>query len=107
MTILEFLTGFISAFDNPVYDCIFGGLLVTIAGSIAYWIGGKLGYEGKLGFVLWLITAVAVYAVIACIIRLIMWLVSIPWWVWVIIAGVALIAMITVIILKKKAVKKS
>lgn len=87
MKILEFLTGFISAFDNPLYDYFLGGVLVTLAGSVAYWIGGKLGYSGKIGFWLWLLTAVVVYAVIACIIRFVMWLISIPWWVWLIITG--------------------
>ena len=78
MTLLEFFTGFITVFENPLWDWLFGGLLVTISGSLAYAIGGYLGYSGKIGFALWLITAVAVYAVIACIIRFIMWLVSIP-----------------------------
>ena len=78
MTLLEFFTGFITVFENPLWDWLFGGLLVTISGSIAYAIGGHLGYSGKIGFVLWLITAVAVYAVIACVIRFVMWLISIP-----------------------------
>ena len=59
MTLLEFFTGFITVFENPLWDWLFGGLLVTISGSIAYAIGGYLVYGGKIGFVLWLITAVA------------------------------------------------
>ena len=47
MTLLEFFTGFITVFENPLWDWLFGGLLVTISGSIAYAIGGYLGYSGK------------------------------------------------------------
>ena len=101
MTLLEFFTGFITVFENPLWDWLFGGLLVTISGSIAYAIGGHLGYRGKIGFVLWLITAVAVYAVIACIIRFIMWLISIPWWIWLIIGVIVLAVIITAIVIAK------
>ena len=102
MTLLEFFTGFITVFENPLWDWLFGGLLVTISGSIAYAIGGYLGYSGKIGFVLWLITAVAVYAVIACIVRLIMWLISIPWWIWLIIGVIVLAVIITAIVIAKR-----
>ena len=102
MTLLEFFTGFITVFENPLWDWLFGGLLVTISGSIAYAIGGYLGYSGKIGFVLWLITAVAVYAVIACIIRFIMWLISIPWWIWLIIGVIVLAVIITAIVSAKR-----
>ena len=102
MTLLEFFTGFITVFENPLWDWLFGGLLVTISGSIAYAIGGYLGYSGKIGFVLWLITAVAVYAVIACIIRFIMWLISIPWWIWLIIGIIVLAVIITAIVISKR-----
>ena len=99
MTLLEFFTGFITVFENPLWDWLFGGLLVTISGSIAYAIGGYLGYSGKIGFVLWLITAVAIYAVIACIIRFIMWLISIPWWICLIIGVIVLAVIITAIVI--------
>lgn len=102
MTLLEFFTEFITVFENPLWDWLFGGLLVTISGSIAYAIGGYLGYSGKIGFVLWLITAVAVYAVIACIIRFIMWLISIPWWIWLIIGVIVLAVIITAIVIAKR-----
>ena len=102
MTLLEFFTGFITVFENPLWDWLFGGLLVTISGSIAYAIGGYLGYRGKIGFVLWLITAVAVYAVIACIIRFIMWLISIPWWIWLIIGVIVLAVIITAVVIAKR-----
>lgn len=102
MTLLEFFTGFITVFENPLWDWLFGGLLVTISGSIAYAIGGYLGYSGKIGFVLWLITAVAVYAVIACIIRFIMWLISIPWWTWLIVGIIVLAVIITAIVIAKR-----
>ena len=102
MTLLEFFTGFITVFENPLWDWLFGGLLVTISGSLAYAIGGYLGYSGKIGFVLWLITAVAVYAVIACIIRFIMWLISIPWWIWLIIGVIALAVIIAAIVIAKR-----
>ena len=99
MTLLEFFTGFITVFENPLWDWLFGGLLVTISGSIAYAIGGYLGYSGKIGFVLWLITAVAIYAVIACIIRFIMWLISIPGWICLIIGVIVLAVIITAIVI--------
>ena len=102
MTLLEFFTGFITVFENPLWDWLFGGLLVTISGSIAYAIGGYLGYSGKISFVLWLITAVAVYAVIACIIRFVMWLISIPWWIWLIIGVIVLAVIITAIVIAKR-----
>ena len=102
MTLLEFFTGFITVFENPLWDWLFGGLLVTISGSIAYVIGGYLGYSGKIGLVLWLITAVAVYAVIACIIRFVMWLISIPWWIWLIIGVIVLAVIITAIVIAKR-----
>ena len=105
MTLLEFFTGFITVFDNPFWDWVFGGLLMSVSGSIAYAIGGRLGYRGKIGFVLWLITAVAVYALFACIIRFIMWLISIPWWVWLIVCSVVLAIIITVIVIAKKGEK--
>ena len=102
MTLLEFFTGFIAVFENPLWDWLFGGLLVTISGSLAYAIGGYLGYSGKIGFVLWLITAVAVYSVIACIIRFIIWLISIPWWIWLIIGVIVLAVIITAIAIAKR-----
>ena len=102
MTLLEFFTGFITVFENPLWNWLFGGLLVTISGSIAYAIGGYLGYSGKIGFILWLITAVAVYAVIACIIRFIMWLISIPWWIWLIIGVIVLAVIITAVVIAKR-----
>ena len=91
MSALEFFTGFITVFEDPLWDWIAGGILVTVSGSIAYAIGGQIGYRGKIGWLLWLITAVAVYAVIACIIRAIMWLIALPWWVWAIV-GVLVVA---------------
>ena len=91
MSALEFFTGFITVFEDPVWDWIVGTILVAVSGSIAYAIGGHLGYSGKIGWFLWLITAVAVYAVIACIIRAIMWLIALPWWVWAIV-GVLVVA---------------
>ena len=99
MSALEFFTGFITVFEDPLWDWIACGILVTVSGSIAYAIGGQLGYRGKIGWLLWLITAVAVYAVIACIIRAIMWLIALPWWVWpilglVIVAGIVLVVML-------------
>ena len=102
MTLLEFFTGFITVFENPLWDWLFGGILVTISGSTAYAIGGYLGYSGKIGFVLWLITAIAVYAVIACIIRFIMWLISIPWWILLVIGVIALAVIITAIVIAKR-----
>ena len=89
-------------FENPLWDWLFGGLLVTISGSLAYAIGGYLGYSGKIGFMLWLIIAVAVYAVIACIIRFIIWLISIPWWIWLIIGVIVLAVIITAIAIAKR-----
>lgn len=102
MKMLEFFTGFITVFDNPLYDWLFGGLLLTISGSIAYAIGGRLGYRGKIGFVLWLITAVLVYAVIACIIRFAMWLISSPWWVWLIVGVVVIAIVVAIVVIIKK-----
>ena len=103
MSVLEFFTGFITVFEDPVWDWIAGGILVTVSGSIAYAIGRQLGYSGKIGWVLWLITAVAVYAVIACIIRAIMWLIALPWWVWAIVGAVIVAGVVLVIILKYRS----
>lgn len=50
MSALEFFTGFITVFEDPLWDWIAGGILVTISGSIAYAIGGQLGYSGKIGW---------------------------------------------------------
>ena len=103
MSVLEFFTGFITVFEDPVWDWIAGSILVTVSGSIAYAIGGQLGYSGKIGWVLWLITAVAVYAVIACIIRAIMWLIALPWWVWPIVGSVIVAGIVLAIILKYRS----
>ena len=103
MSVLEFFTGFITVFEDPVWDWIAGSILVTVSGSIAYAIGGQLGYSGKIGWVLWLITAVAVYAVIACIIRAIMWLIALPWWVWVIVGAVIVAGIVLTIVLKYRS----
>lgn len=103
MSALEFFTGFITVFEDPVWDWIAGSILVTVSGSIAYAIGGQLGYSGKIGWLLWLITAVAVYAVIACIIRAIMWLIALPWWVWPIIGLVIVAGIVLVVILKYRS----
>ena len=103
MSALEFFTGFIAVFEDPVWDWIAGGILVTVSGSIAYAIGGQLGYRGKIGWFLWLITAVAVYAVIACIIRAIMWLIALPWWVWVIVGAVIVAGIVLTIVLKYRS----
>ena len=102
MSALEFFTGFITVFEDPVWDWIAGSILVTVSGSIAYAIGGQLGYSGKIGWLLWLITAVAVYAVIACIIRAIMWLIALPWWVWAIVGAVIVASVDLVIVLKHR-----
>ena len=53
--------------------------------------------------VLWLITAVAVYAVIACIIRTIMWLIARPCWVWVIFGAVIVAGVVLTIVLKYRS----
>lgn len=103
MSALEFFTGFITVFEDPLWDWIAGGVLVTVSGSIAYAIGGQLGYSGKIGWILWLITAVAVYAVIACIIRAIMWLIALPWWVWPIVGSVIVAGIVLAIILKYRS----
>ena len=100
MSALEFFTGFITVFEDPLWDWIAGGILVTVSGSIAYAIGGKLGYSGKIGWLLWLITAVVVYAVIACIIRAIMWLIALPWWVWAIVGAVIVAGIVLTVVLK-------
>ena len=102
MKLLEFFTGFITVFDNPLHDRLFGGLLLSLSGSIAYAIGRSLGYRGRIGFILWLVTAVAVYAAIACVIRFIMWLVSIPWWVWLIVGVVVIAIVVVVVVIGKK-----
>ena len=103
MSVLEFLTGFITVFEDPVWDWIAGTILVAVSGSIAYASGGQLGYRGKIGWLLWLLTAVAVCAVIACIIRFIMWLIVLPWWVWAIVGGVAVAGIVLAIVLKYKS----
>lgn len=103
MSALEFFTGFITVFEDPVWDWIAGGILVTVSGSIAYAIGGQLGYSGKIGWVLWLITAVAVYAAIACVIRAIMWLIALPWWVWVIVGSVIAAGIVLAVVLKYRS----
>ena len=103
MSALEFFTGFITVFEDPLWDWIAGGILVTVSGSIAYAIGGQLGYRGKIGWFLWLITAVAVYAVIACIIRAIMWLIALPWWVCPIVGSVIVAGIVLAIILKYRS----
>ena len=106
MTVLEFFTGFISAFNNPVYDWIFGGALAAISGGIAFYIGGQLGYSGKIGFIMWLITGILVYAAIACVIRFIIWLISIPWWVWLIVfAATATVVATLVVFVRRKEQK--
>lgn len=97
MSILEFLTGFIPVFENPLWDWLAGGILLTASGSIAYAIGGQLGYGGRIGWFLWLFTAFMVYGAIACVIRAIMWLIALPWWVWAI-AGAAILSGIIVAI---------
>lgn len=103
MSALEFFTGFITVFEDPLWDWIAGGILVTVSGSIAYAIGGQLGYGGKIGWFLWLITAVAVYAVIACIIRAIMWLIALPWWVWAIVGTVIVAGIVLTVVLKYRS----
>lgn len=98
MGLLEFFTGFITVCENPLWEWIIGMILASVSGSIAYAIGGQLGYSGKMGFLMWLVTALAVYAIIACVIRFIMWLISIPWWIWLII-GLAIVAIVLAIVL--------
>lgn len=94
MSALEFLTGFITISDDPIWNWVLGAILLTVSGSVAYAIGHRLNYHGKSGWWLWLITAIAVYAVIACVIRAVMWLVALPWGVWAIAGGVITAAMI-------------
>ena len=103
MSALEFFTGFITMFEDPVWDWIAGSILVTVSGSIAYAIGGQLGYSGKIDWFLWLITAVTVYAVIACIIRAIMWLIALPWWVWAIVGTVIVAGIVLTVVLKYRS----
>lgn len=103
MSALEFFAGFITVFDDPLWNWIAGGILVTVSGSIAYRIGGALGYRGKIGWYQWLITAVIVYAVIACIIRAIMWLTTLPWWVWVIAGAIIVAGIILAVVLKYRS----
>lgn len=102
MSALEFLTGFITVFENPLWDLVAGGILLTASGSIAYAIGRHLGYSGKAGWFLWLITAFVVYAAIACIIRAVMWLIALPWWVWAIVGAVIVASIVLVIVLKHR-----
>ena len=98
MSALEFLTGFITIFENPLWDWITGGILLTASASIAYAIGGRLGYSGRIGWVLWLIAAFVVYTAIACVIRAVMWLIALPWWVWTIVGMVIVVSIILVIV---------
>lgn len=100
---MSFFTGFITVLEDPVWDWIVGSILVTASSSIAYAIGGQLGHSGKIGWLLWLITAVAVYAVIACIIRAIMWLIALPWWVWAIVGAVIVAGIVLAVVLKYKS----
>ena len=102
MSAFEFLTGFITVFENPFWDWMVGGILVAVSGSIAYAIGGHLGYSGKAGWFLWLITAFVVYAAIVCVIRAVMWLVALPWWVWAIVGAVIVASIVLVIVLKHR-----
>lgn len=102
MSTLEFLTGFITVFENPLWNWIVGGILLTASGSIAYAIGGQLGYSGKIGWFLWLITAFVVYAAIACVIRAVMWLIALPWWVWAIVGIVIVVSIVLVFLLKHR-----
>lgn len=106
MKVFEFFTGFITIFENPLAEWIIGGILIALCAGIAYKIGGVLGYHGTWGKFLWLITAVAIYAIIACIIRLILWLCSLPWWIWVIIGVVVLAIILTIVFVKRKEEKK-
>lgn len=109
MSALEFFTGFITISDDPVRNWILGAILLSTSGSVAYAIGGRLDYHGKSGFYLWLITAVVVYAAIACVIRAVLWLIALSWWIWAIVGGVVLAASVAVIavVLKKKVGKRN
>lgn len=107
MKVFEFFTGFITIFENPLVEWILGGILAALCAGIAYKIGGVLGYRGTIGKFLWLITALIVYAVIACIIRLILWLCSLPWWIWVIIGVIVAAIILTVILVKRREEKQN
>lgn len=109
MSALEFFTGFITISDDSVRNWVLGAILLSVSGSVAYAIGGRLDYHGKSGFYLWLITAVFVYAAIACVIRAVLWLISLPWWIWAIVGGVVFAASVAVIAvaLKKKVGKRN
>lgn len=102
MDSLGFLTSFIGLTENPVLDWIIGGIMLSLSGRIAYKIGGELGYGGKSGFILWLITGFFVYAVLALIFKLVLWIMSIPWWIWVaVVSVVVLIIIVTIIIVRR------
>ena len=102
MKVFEFFTGFITICEDPLAEWIIGGILVALCAGIAYKIGGVLGYHGTWGKVLWLITAVVIYVIIAFIIRLILWLCSLPWWIWIIIGVVVLAIILTIVFVKKR-----
>ena len=108
MKILEFLTNFIPLEGNVVVNLILTSILLVLSASVAYCIGGMLGYSGKkVGFILWLVTALLIYALFAFILNCIMWFLSLPWWVYVIILIVLLaIITITILIIRKKNKEK-
>lgn len=105
MKTVSFFTDFITVLSNPLYDYIIGAVLLAVSGTIAYKIGGELGFEGKWGRIAWIILAIVVYAVLAVIVRGVIWLISLPWWVWVIVGTAVIAVIIAIVLIKRKMVK--
>ena len=102
MPLLEFLTSFITLFEDPLWNWIGGSFCLVVSGSLAYAIGKRFDYHGSSGFVLWLFTAFIIYIFFAIIIKTVTWILSIPWWIWLIsIGGLLLFAYIIIIFIKK------
>lgn len=105
MKTVSFFTDFITVSSNPLYDYIISAFLLAVSGTLAYKIGGELGFEGKWGKIAWIILAIIVYAILAAIVQGVIWLISLPWWIWLIIGVAVVCVIIATILIKRKMVK--
>ena len=109
--IFELITGEFVLFGNVIYNYIAMGVVGVIAFMIAFTIVGKLYDEDMIpgsciGSLIHWIVRLLVFLVVFYIFSVIIWLIkfimTIPWWGWVIVACIIVFIGITSVIIKRR-----
>ena len=102
--IFEWIVDQWSFFDNPLLNLLTAAIVGEIAYRVAYaYVGGKYAsgdINGKTaGSVLHWVARLVIYAAITALIWVVRFMISIPWWAWVIIGSTLVVIIIVIAVL--------